>query len=70
MLLNVSIIFSQPSSVTIEEGEFPIGGLWGVCIETAATITSERTCGNKKVRRGLPQRQDTLSLGPGGHQKF
>jgi hypothetical protein len=54
-LLNVSLNFRQPSSVTVEEGEFPIGGLWGVCIETAATITSERTCGNKKVWRGPAQ---------------
>ncbi len=29
-----------------EEGEFPSGGLWGVCIETAATITSEFMNGN------------------------
>jgi hypothetical protein len=35
-------------SVSVRSGEFPIGGLRGVCFEAEANITSEQGRGNKK----------------------
>ncbi len=48
ILFQHQLNFLRPSVFNIEEGEFPSGGLWGVCVETAANITSERMNDNQK----------------------
>jgi hypothetical protein len=46
--LSTSICSLRPSVINNEEGEFPSGSLWGVCVETVANITSQSTKGNRK----------------------
>jgi hypothetical protein len=46
-LLTMAFRFLATFALYGEVGEFPIGGLWGVCVETALTITSEAFEGNK-----------------------
>jgi hypothetical protein len=39
--LSALTCFLRPAVCNIELGEFPLGGLWGVCFEAAANITSQ-----------------------------
>jgi hypothetical protein len=44
----VKFYFNGFASVSVRLEEFPKGGLWGVCFEADANITSEQGRGNKK----------------------
>jgi hypothetical protein len=63
--LRLQFFVNDFASVSVRLGEFPIGGLRGVCFEADANITSEQGRGNKKQGAliGLIKKSDVRLIG-------